>query len=69
MNLQPLGDRRIVEDLEEEETTASAVGRRDTAKEKLQGWPALAVRAGPREVEGRYVRVDHEGDGGKIGRK
>ncbi len=36
MNLQPLGDRLIVEVLEEEETTVSGIVLPDTAKEKPQ---------------------------------
>ncbi|MDQ2910518.1 MAG: co-chaperone GroES, partial [Actinomycetota bacterium] len=36
MNLQPLGDRLIVEALEDEDTTASGIVLPDTAKEKPQ---------------------------------
>jgi chaperonin GroES len=35
MNLQPLGDRLIVEVLDEEETTTSGIVLPDTAKEKV----------------------------------
>jgi chaperonin GroES len=36
MNLQPLGDRLIVEALEEEEVTVSGIVLPDTAREKPQ---------------------------------
>ena len=48
MNLQPLGDRLIVEALEEEETTASGIVLPDTAKEKPQRGRVLAVGPGKR---------------------
>ena len=43
MDLQPLGDRLIVEALEEEETTSSGIVLPDTAKEKPQRGRVLAV--------------------------
>ena len=43
MNLQPLGDRLIVEVLEEEEQTFSGIVLPDTAKEKPQRGRVLAV--------------------------
>ena len=43
MNLQPLGDRLIVEVLEEDESTASGIVLPDTAKEKPQRARLLAV--------------------------
>ena len=46
MNLQPLGDRLIVEVLEEEETTVSGIVLPDTAKEKPQRGKVLAVGPG-----------------------
>ena len=45
MDLQPLGDRLIVEVLEEE-TTASGIVLPDTAKEKPQRGRVLAVGPG-----------------------
>jgi chaperonin GroES len=63
MNLQPLGDRLIVEILEEEETTASGIVLPDTAKEKPQRGRVLAVGPGPRDEDGEYVKMDlDEGD-------
>ena len=46
MNLQPLGDRLIVEVLEEEEQTFSGIVLPDTAKEKPQRGRVLAVGPG-----------------------
>jgi chaperonin GroES len=64
MNLQPLGDRLIVEVLEEEETTISGIVLPDTAKEKPQRGKILAVGPGPRNDEtGEHIQMDvEEGD-------
>jgi chaperonin GroES len=63
MNLQPLGDRLIVEVLEEEETTFSGIVLPDTAREKPQRGKVLAVGPGSRDEEGKYVPMDVvEGD-------
>ena len=51
MDLQPLGDRLIVEALEEEETTSSGIVLPDTAKEKPQRGRVLAVGPGARSTE------------------
>jgi chaperonin GroES len=59
MNLQPLGDRLIVEVLEEEETTASGIVLPDTAKEKPQRGRILAVGPGERsEHTGELIPMD-----------
>jgi chaperonin GroES len=52
MDLQPLGDRLIVEVLEEEETTSSGIVLPDTAKEKPQRGRVLAVGPGERNDKG-----------------
>src|SRR4029453_19327527 len=63
MNLQPLGDRLIVEVLDEESTTASGIVLPDTAKEKPQRGKVLAVGPGPRDEDGEYIKMDvEEGD-------
>ena len=63
MDLQPLGDRLIVETLEEEETTSSGIVLPDTAKEKPQRGRVLAVGPGSRDENGNYVALDlAEGD-------
>src|SRR5262249_27561248 len=55
MDLQPLGDRLIVEVLEEEETTTSGIVLPDTAKEKPQRGKILAVGPGSRNDEGQLI--------------
>jgi chaperonin GroES len=65
MNLQPLGDRLIVEVLEEEETTVSGIVLPDTAKEKPQRGRVLAVGPGPRDDDGNFIPMDLE-DGDEI---
>ena len=63
MNLQPLGDRLIVEVLEEEETTVSGIVLPDTAKEKPQRGKVLAVGPGARDEDGNHIPMDlEEGD-------
>jgi len=63
MNLQPLGDRLIVEVLEEEEETVSGIVLPDTAREKPQRGRVLAVGPGSRDESGNFVAVDlAEGD-------
>ena len=64
MNLQPLGDRLIVEVLDEEELTVSGIVLPDTAKEKPQRGRVLAVGPGARNKEtGEYIQMDvDEGD-------
>jgi chaperonin GroES len=58
MELQPLGDRLIVEVLEEEEMTISGIVLPDTAKEKPQRGRVLAVGPGSRNEDGEYVPMD-----------
>jgi len=63
MDLQPLGDRLIVEALDEEETTTSGIVLPDTAKEKPQRGRVLAVGPGPRDEDGNFIKMEHaEGD-------
>ena len=63
MKLQPLGDRLIVEVVEEEEVTSSGIVLPDTAKEKPQRGKVLAVGPGPRDEDGEYIKMDvEEGD-------
>jgi len=60
MDLQPLGDRLIVEVLDEEETTVSGIVLPDTAKEKPQRGKILAVGPGARDEDGDYIKMDVE---------
>jgi chaperonin GroES len=63
MNLQPLGDRLIVEVLEDEEQTVSGIVLPDTAKEKPQRGRVLAVGPGNRNDNGDYIPMEvAEGD-------
>ena len=63
MNLKPLGDRIIVEVLEDEEVTSSGIVLPDTAKEKPQRGRVLAVGPGSRDDSGKFVAIDlEEGD-------
>jgi chaperonin GroES len=63
MDLKPLGDRLIVEPLEEEETTVSGIVLPDTAKEKPQRGRVLAVGPGPRDEDGNHITMEiAEGD-------
>jgi chaperonin GroES len=63
MDLQPLGDRLIVEVLEDEETTSSGIVLPDTAKEKPQRGRALAVGPGARNDRGELIPLEvAEGD-------
>ena len=57
MDLQPLGDRLIVEVLDEEETTTSGIVLPDTAKEKPQRGTVLATGPGHYE-DGDLVAID-----------
>jgi chaperonin GroES len=58
MDLQPLGDRLIVEVLEEEEMTTSGIVLPDTAKEKPQRGRVLAVGPGGRNDKGELVPME-----------
>ena len=58
MDLQPLGDRLIVEVLEEEEMTISGIVLPDTAREKPQRGKILAVGPGSRDDKGDLVPMD-----------
>jgi len=63
MNLKPLGDRLIVEVLEDEDVTSSGIVLPDTAKEKPQRGRVLAVGPGSRDDNGKFVPMDlAEGD-------
>jgi chaperonin GroES len=63
MDLQPLGDRLIVEVLEDEETTISGIVLPDTAKEKPQRGRVLAAGPGSRNDKGELVPMEvAEGD-------
>jgi chaperonin GroES len=58
MNIRPLGDRVIVEPLEQEEKTASGIYIPETAKEKPQEGLILAVGEGRCDEEGDRIPMD-----------
>lgn len=58
INLKPLGDRVVVEPLEQEEMTASGLVLPETAKEKPQKGLILAAGPGARDEEGKRVALD-----------
>jgi chaperonin GroES len=64
MKLKPLGDRVLVQPVEEEETTASGIVLPDTAKEKPQKGKVLAVGEGRYDEDGeKRIPLDvKEGD-------
>ena len=64
MNLMPLGDRLIVEALDEEQTTIGGIVLPDTAQEKPQRGTVLAVGPGSRNQDtGERIPLDvAEGD-------
>ena len=64
MKLKPLGDRLIVQALEEEATTASGIVLPDTAKEKPQRGEVIAAGEGRYDEDGeKRIPLDvKEGD-------
>ena len=58
MKLKPLGDRLIVQAVEEEEKTASGIVLPDTAKEKPQKGKVLAVGDGKVGDDGKRIPLD-----------
>src|SRR5918996_3331265 len=64
MKLKPLGDRVIVQAIDEEATTASGIVLPDTAKEKPQKGKVLAVGDGRYDEDGeKRIPLDvQEGD-------
>lgn len=60
MNIRPLGDRILVEAVEQEETIAGGLLLPETAKEKPQQGNVLAVGAGRRDDDGKRIPMDVE---------
>jgi chaperonin GroES len=58
MNLKPLGDRLIVEPIEQEEITASGIVLPETAKEKPMQGRVLAAGPGARKDDGSRADLD-----------
>lgn len=63
VNIRPLGDRVVVEPLEQEEQTASGLFLPETAKEKPQQGKVVAVGLGKKDDDGERISLDvSEGD-------
>jgi chaperonin GroES len=58
MKLKPLGDRLIVQAIEEDLVTASGLVLPDTAKEKPQKGKVLAVGDGKVDDDGKRIPLD-----------
>ena len=62
LNLKPLGERLIVEPIEQEETTAGGIVLPATAKEKPQKGKVVAVGPGARDESGNRIDMDVSAD-------
>jgi chaperonin GroES len=58
MNLKPLGNRIIVQPLEQEEQTSSGIYLPETAKEKPQQGKVIAAGPGERDDQGKRIPMD-----------
>ncbi|MFU8826760.1 MAG: co-chaperone GroES [Brevefilum sp.] len=63
ISIKPLGNRLVVEPIEEEEITAGGIVLPETAKEKPQKGVVLAVGPGERNDQGEHMPLEvAEGD-------
>ena len=58
LSLKPLGDRIVVEPIEQEEVTAGGIVLPETAKEKPQQGKVLAAGPGARDEDGERIAMD-----------
>ena len=58
LNLKPLGNRVVVEPVEQEEITAGGIVLPETAKEKPQQGVILAIGPGARDEDGDRIAMD-----------
>ena len=58
INIRPLGDRVVVEPVEQETTTASGLVLPETAKEKPQQGKILAAGLGKKDDDGDRIAMD-----------
>lgn len=58
LSLKPLGDRLVIEPIEQEEVTAGGIVLPETAKEKPQQGKVLAAGPGARDDEGKRIPMD-----------
>jgi chaperonin GroES len=60
ISIKPLGNRVVVEPIEQEDVTASGIVLPDTAKEKPQTGMVLAAGPGERDEDGKRISMDVE---------
>jgi chaperonin GroES len=58
LSLKPLGNRVVVEPLEQEEVTAGGIVLPETAKEKPQQGLVLSIGPGERDEDGKRIPMD-----------
>ncbi len=58
INLKPLGNRLVVEPLEQEELTPGGIILPETAKEKPQKGTVLSAGPGDRDEDGKRIPMD-----------
>ncbi|MGD8402353.1 MAG: co-chaperone GroES [Anaerolineales bacterium] len=58
LSLKPLGDRVVVEPVEQEEITAGGIVLPETAKEKPQQGNVVAAGPGARDEDGKHIEMD-----------
>ena len=63
MTLKPLGNRVVIEPIEQEDITSGGIVLPETAKEKPQKGTIISVGPGERDEDGKYIPMDvKEGD-------
>jgi chaperonin GroES len=58
INLKPLGNRVVIEPLEQEEITAGGIVLPETAKEKPQKGKVLSAGPGERDDDGKFIPME-----------
>ncbi len=58
MSLKPLGNRVVVEPIEQDDITAGGIVLPETAKEKPQKGKVLSVGPGDRDEDGKRIPMD-----------
>ena len=62
MNLKPLGDRVVIEPMEQDEQTTTGIFLPETAKEKPQQGKVVAAGPGARKDSGERIEMDVQVD-------
>ena len=58
LSLKPLGNRVVIDPIEQEEITAGGIVLPETAKEKPQQGPIVAAGPGDRDEDGKRIPMD-----------